>query len=222
VWYANGAFCTNEFVSHTPNPVGQRYACPFPGGSSNPECKPYTGVFIMESLGFPHTWTYNPFLVLVSLVLAHYGGAFFLFAYRKVQIGVVRTPKLQTEVAKGEDLVLIQAAGNARHIEITLDKYGLKVLKRVVLGAKPPIKTLLNPNTKFEAGKLNAIIGPSGSGKTSLLTSLANRHHESLTAKYSRQGAMLYNGAAPSEDVVRSVSSYVCQDDNALLPTLTV
>lgn len=223
VWYANGAFCTNEFVSHTPNPVGQLYACPFPGGSSNPECKPYTGVFIMESLGFPHTWTYKPFLVLVSLVLAHYGGAFFLFAYRKVQIGVVRTPKLQTEVAKGEDLVLIQAAGNARHIEITLNKYGLKVLKRVVLGAKPPIKTLLNPiNTKFKAGKLNPIIGPSGSGKTSLLASLANRHHESLTAKYSRQGAMLYNGAAPSEDVVRSVSSYVCQDDNALLPTLTV
>ena len=33
---------------------------------------------------------------------------------------------------------------------------------------------------------------------------------------------MLLNGAIPSESVVRSIVGYVCQDDDALLPFLTV
>ena len=33
---------------------------------------------------------------------------------------------------------------------------------------------------------------------------------------------MLFNSAVPSEKVVRSICSYVCQDDDALLPYLTV
>jgi ABC-type multidrug transport system ATPase subunit len=223
VWYANGAFCANEFINHTSDPAGQLYSCPYLGGSSNPQCKPYTGVFIMESLGFPHTWTYKPFLILMSFVLVHCSGAFLLFGHRKLEIGAVPAPSSQAEVATRPKLVLIHAAQNARTIEITLGRYSLKVVNRVVLGENTSMKTLLNPiNAKFEAGKLNIIIGPSGSGKTSLLTSLANRHHETLRTKYSRQGAMLYNGAAPSEDVVRSVTSYVCQDDDGLLPTLTV
>jgi len=177
----------------------------------------------MQSLGFPYTWTYQPFLVLVSFMLIFYGGAALLFTYRELEIGVVRTQKAQSGVANRSDKVMIQAVGNARAIEITLDKYSLSVLKRMSLGTKPMIKTLLTPiSAKFEAGKLNVIIGPSGSGKTSLLNSLANRTRDSFGSFYYKSGVMLYNGAAPSEDVVRSLSSYVCQDDNALLPTLTV
>jgi ABC-type multidrug transport system ATPase subunit len=33
---------------------------------------------------------------------------------------------------------------------------------------------------------------------------------------------MLYNNFVPSDEVVRSLTSYVCQDDDTLLPTLTV
>lgn len=33
---------------------------------------------------------------------------------------------------------------------------------------------------------------------------------------------MLYNGAVPSENVIRSVTSFVTQDDDALMPSLTV
>jgi ABC-type multidrug transport system ATPase subunit len=33
---------------------------------------------------------------------------------------------------------------------------------------------------------------------------------------------MLFNGATPSDEVVRSLCSYVTQDDDALLPSLTV
>lgn len=162
-------------------------------------------------------------MVLVSFILAHCGGAVLLLKYRKVEVGVARVQKSDAKAPEGEDLVSIPAADNSRPIEITLDKCGLEVTKRVVFGTKPVTKTLLNPITaKFEAGKLNVIIGPSGSGKTSLLNSLANRQHGTLVTKYNRTGTMLYNGASPAEDVVRSVSSYVCQDDDALLPTLTV
>ena len=177
----------------------------------------------MESLGFPYTWTWGPFLVLVSFILAHCGGAVLLFKYRQVEVGVARVQKSHAKAPEGEDLVLIPGSDNSRPIEIALDKYGLEVTKRVVFGTKPVTKTLLNPiKAKFEAGQLNVVIGPSGSGKTSLLNSLANRQHDTLGTKYNRTGTMLYNGASPSEDVVRSVSSYVSQDDDALLPTLTV
>ena len=73
-------------------------------------------------------------------------------------------------------------------------------MKRMKLGTKPVMKTLLTPITaKFEAGKLNVIIGPSGSGKTSLLNSLANRTRDTFGTRYYKSGAMLYNGAVPSE-----------------------
>jgi ABC-type multidrug transport system ATPase subunit len=177
----------------------------------------------MESLGFPTAWTWRPFIVLVSFVFAFYAGAALLMAYRKVEIGVASTQKSGAEVPRGRDSVLVQPSDCARPIDITLDKYALSVTKRVLFGTKTMTKILLNPiTTTFEAGILNVIIGPSGSGKTSLLNSMASRQRSTLGTKYGKQGSMLYNGAIPSEDVIRSVSSYVCQDDNALLPTLTV
>jgi ABC-type multidrug transport system ATPase subunit len=177
----------------------------------------------MESLGLPIGWTWKPFVVLVSFMLAFYAGAGLLMTYLKVEMGIAPARGSQAEVRKGRDPVLVQPSENARCIEITLDKYALFVTKRISFGAKINTKTLLNPiTTKFESGVLNVIIGPSGSGKTSLLSSLANRQHSTLGTKYSKQGTIFYNGAIPSKDVIRSVSSYVCQDDNALLPTLTV
>ena len=65
-------------------------------------------------------------------------------------------------------------------------------------------------------------MGPSGSGKTSLLNQLAGRLHSTYTTNYQPSGIMLINGAIPSEAVVRSIFLYVCQDDDALLPSLTV
>ena len=66
------------------------------------------------------------------------------------------------------------------------------------------------------------IMGPSGSGKTSLLNVISNRLHNNVTINYRTSGAVYFNGAVPSESVVRPVCSYVCQDDDVLLPFLTV
>lgn len=65
-------------------------------------------------------------------------------------------------------------------------------------------------------------MGPSGSGKTTLLNAVALRLRDSAFTQYRCLGDMTFNGAVPSDEVVRSVCSYVCQDDDALLPSLTV
>ncbi|KAI2792908.1 putative ABC transporter ATP-binding protein/permease [Penicillium oxalicum] len=59
-------------------------------------------------------------------------------------------------------------------------------------------------------------------GKTSLLNSIARRLQGSASTQYRVTGQMLYNGAIPSEAVIRSVTSFVTQDDDALMPSLTV
>ena len=51
---------------------------------------------------------------------------------------------------------------------------------------------------------------------------MAGRLDNSVTTKYTTTGQMLFNGAVPSTKVVRSVCSFVCQDDEGLLPYLTV
>ena len=51
---------------------------------------------------------------------------------------------------------------------------------------------------------------------------LCRRLHGSLAARYHYSGELLFNNAIPSDDVIRSLTSYVVQDDTALLPSLTV
>lgn len=66
------------------------------------------------------------------------------------------------------------------------------------------------------------IMGPSGSGKSSLLNLMALRDCSSLSTRYESSGIMLLNGVVPTEEDIRSLVSYVTQDDGGLLPYLTV
>ena len=68
----------------------------------------------------------------------------------------------------------------------------------------------------------NLNTSPSGSGKSSLLNSMARRLHNSFSTTYILHGQMTVNGSVPSEKVIRSICSYVAQEDDALLPYLTV
>ena len=89
-------------------------------------------------------------------------------------------------------------------------------------GKGKTINILRSVSTKFQAGELNIILGPSGSGKSSLLNTMARRLRSSLLTRYRTSGTMLFNGVRPTDKEVRSLCSYVVQDDNALLPYLTV
>jgi len=66
---------------------------------------------------------------------------------------------------------------------------------------------------------LNVILG---SGKSSLLNLLCRRLHGSFNSRYHYSGDLLFNNTVPTDSVIRALTSYVVQDDNALLPSLTV
>ncbi|PQE19330.1 ABC transporter protein [Rutstroemia sp. NJR-2017a BVV2] len=215
-FYAFGALCANEFV-------GQFYDCPYPGGESNPECAEYTGAFIMDSLGFPHDWIERPIVILLCYAIMFYVLAGIGLRFIKVEMTIARVRGSDTDLSAGKEKMKARSAGEVRTVDIRLDKFTLDLDKRNIWGKKLPTKTILHPiNATFQAGALNIIMGPSGSGKTSLLNSMALRLHNTLGTKYRPNGDMTFNGAVPSNSVIRSVCCYVCQDDDALLPSLTV
>lgn len=51
---------------------------------------------------------------------------------------------------------------------------------------------------------------------------MAKRLQSTPRTQYKSYGKVFFNGALPSDAVVRSLCSYVTQDDDALLPSLTV
>ena len=223
MFYANGALAANEFVGHTLDPAGQLYDCPFAGGTANPACKEYTGLYVMQSLGFPSNWVVRPIIVLLAFTIAFGLGAGLILQYWKVGIGISRIQKNDTDYSSGKEKLTARSLDDVRTITIRLDDYTLDIQKRDSRLKKILKLSILKPlNTTFDPGVLNVIMGPSGSGKTSLLNLMARRLHSSIATRYETCGEMFFNGAIPSEKVIRSTCSYVCQDDDALLPYLTV
>ncbi|KAM0249534.1 hypothetical protein ACHAQJ_009001 [Trichoderma viride] len=215
-FYTFGAYCGNEFQ-------GSFYNCPESGGPSNPACLQYTGEFIMSSLGFPKNWIARPIVCLASFVIFF----FFLSAvglhFIKVEMTIARPRISDTDLSAGKEKMTARSIAEVRTIDVELENFSLDLDKRTVRGKKLPRKNIIQPiNMNFQAGTLNIIMGPSGSGKTSLLNSMALRLRNSVGTHYRPSGKMSFNGAVPSATVVRSVCSYVCQDDDALLPSLTV
>ena len=223
VFYSFGALCANEFIGHSSGPSGQVYSCPVPGGAANPACKEYTGAYVMESLGFPPNWIWRPIIILLAFVVAFSLGAALILQYWKVEMRISRARTTDTDYSAGKEKMTARSIEEVRTVDIMLDKYSLNIQKRSPWGRKAALLSIVQPvSARFPPGVLNVIMGPSGSGKTSLLNQLAGRLHSTFTTEYQPSGSMLINGALPSEAVIRSVFSYVCQDDDALLPCLTV
>ncbi|KAL8833210.1 MAG: hypothetical protein Q9170_004405, partial [Blastenia crenularia] len=223
VFYGLGALAANEFVGHTSNPAGRVYDCPASGGASDPVCEQYTGAYVMRSLGFPQDWIMKPILTLLGFVIAFYIGAGVVLRYKRVGIGISRARRTDLDTSLGKEDLTAHSLDDSRNVTVSLQKYGLDIQKRGRSFKKSETKAILKPiDTVFEPGVLNVIMGPSGSGKTSLLNLMANRLHDTISTAYQPSGAMMFNSAVPSPEVVRSTCSYVCQDDDALLPCLTV
>lgn len=222
-FYTFGAFCANEFVGTTGSEFGQFYDCPYSDNPSDPNCKEFTGRYIMESLGMPSNWIWRPIVVLVAFAFGHYLIAALLLQYNRFAIDIAQARKAEPDQLREKAKIVIRPAKETRQVAISLDKYALDIRKRRLPWKEPQIIQILRPITaEFRPGELNIIMGPSGSGKTSLLNSIACRLHDSVGKQYNVQGRMLYNGAEPTENVIRSVTSFVAQDDDALMPSLTV
>ncbi len=211
-----GALSGNEFQ-------GSFYDCPYEGGESNPACASYTGSYIMNSLGFPKDWIWRPIVVIASFSVFFYSISWIGLTFVKVEMTISRAQRSQGDKSLGKEKLDAKSIDQVRTIDIGLDQFALGLDRRSSYGKKLPSKTILNPiNATFQAGVLNVIMGPSGSGKTSLLNSMALRLHNNFSSRYRPSGKLLFNGAEPSPQVIRSVCSFVCQDDDALLPSLTV
>ncbi|KAH6605750.1 abc transporter [Trichoderma cornu-damae] len=215
-FYTFGAYCGNEFQ-------GSFYDCPEPGGPSDPACLQYTGEYIMASLGFPRNWVARPIVCLASFVLFFFALSAIGLRFVKVEMTIARPRISDTDLSAGKEKMATRSIAEVRTIDVELENFSLDLDKRAANGKKLPRKTIVQPiSVNFQAGTLNIIMGPSGSGKTSLLNSMALRLRNSVGTHYRPSGKMSFNGAVPSASVVRSVCSYVCQDDDALLPSLTV
>jgi ABC-type multidrug transport system ATPase subunit/ABC-type multidrug transport system permease subunit len=223
-FYAFGALCSNEFMGTNSPPYGQFYDCPYSNDPLDPACKQYTGAYIIESLGLPSNWIWRPCVILVAYVIGFYTLAGLLLQYNRFAMGIAQARKSDGEAQTGKEMAVItRSTEDVRRVVISLDKYTLEIKKRDYFWKPSRTIPILQPiTTEFQAGQLNVIMGPSGSGKTSLLNSIARRLHGSMGTKYKLGGTMSYNGAIPSESVIRSVTSFVTQDDDALMPSLTV
>ncbi|KAI5859039.1 P-loop containing nucleoside triphosphate hydrolase protein [Tricharina praecox] len=89
-------------------------------------------------------------------------------------------------------------------VKDTKTKQPFKILDGITGGARP--------------GEMVALMGPSGSGKTTLLNVLARRP---AAASASVEGELLIDGNEIGSDTLRSISTYVEQED-ALIGSLTV
>lgn len=149
--------------------------------------------------------------------------SWFGLAFVKVEMTIARARNSDVDLSAGKEKMTARSIQEVRAIDVGLDNFALGLDKRAATGKKQPTKTILNPVTAtFQSGTLNIIMGPSGSGKTSLLNAMALRLKSSFGTRYLPSGNLKFNDAIPSDSVIQSVVSYVCQDDDALLPSLTV
>ncbi|CUS12557.1 unnamed protein product [Tuber aestivum] len=221
-WYSFGALTSNEFTD-------KFFACPLLDASAqNPGCLEYVGNFVLKSLDFPRDWVKVPVVINVCWALLYYLAAGLLLKFKPVDITVSSArPREGKDTSAGKEKLAVAGDGSrdTRDIEVVLDNVRLKVEKPdiKIIGKKGlDFQILKGVSTRFEPGKLNVIMGPSGSGKSSLLNLMARRLHSTVSTRYKCSGKMLFNGALPSDTVIRSLCSYVTQDDDALFPSLTV
>jgi ABC-type multidrug transport system ATPase subunit len=221
-FYVFGSLAENEFIGADGGYFGQFYACPHSTDPTDPECQQYVGRYIMDSLGLPSNWLWRPILVAISFAVAFFFGAMLVLTFWRVDIDIARARKDSNALLSGKQNAVSSSSQEVRRVAIGLDGYGLEVHKRH-LWKRSYNKTILNPIvTSFEPAQINVIMGPSGCGKTSLLQSLAQRLNGDLFSVYRPCGSITLNGAIPSTSVIESVTSFVTQDDDALLPLLTV
>jgi ABC-type multidrug transport system ATPase subunit len=157
---------------------------------------------------------------VVLLTLADIGAGI-IFKYWSAEIVMARARPSNMDASAGKEKMVEPRPGDVRTVTIRLNDFALDIEKRAI--RKQWSKSILRPLTAdFTAGSLNVIMGPSGSGKTSLLNSMAGRLKDDLSTRYKKSGTMTFNGAEPTQDVIHSICSFVTQDDDALLASLTV
>lgn len=219
-YYLFGALCGNEFHDSF-------YDCPSSNvdSESNTQCLLYTGNYVLQSLGFPADWVTVPIIVSFCFAILFYIASWVGLTFNKREpiIARARNSYNTLDQSVGKEKFASHSTDIPRTLEVRLQEFALSLDQRSPWGERLPRKSILAAiTTRFEPGKLNVVMGPSGCGKTSLLNAIAHRLSSSISIKYRTAGKLLFNGCEPSNLVLQSICSYVSQNDNGLLPSLTV
>ncbi|KAK0217090.1 P-loop containing nucleoside triphosphate hydrolase protein [Armillaria fumosa] len=214
LFYGFTALVDNEFKD-------RNFDCPLDDSDphSTTDCNTYRGNYIIESFAVPsQNWSTMPIIAILSFI-AFYSLAQILI----LRLFAVNSTILSRARHSSDRKIKEVYRTNIEHfprfdtegVEVDLENYSLRVSVR----GGACISIIQGVNTRFEPGKINAILGPSGSGKSSLLSSMARRPR---SISYAAEGRMKLNGVSATPERIRSLCSYVTQDDTSLLPYLTV
>ncbi|CDK29990.1 unnamed protein product [Kuraishia capsulata CBS 1993] len=231
VWYAFGCLSSNQFT-------GFKGSC-FAENASNPDvdtiCQAYSGSFVLDSIGFWENWIALPICVHLCWAIGFYVAAGVFLTLKPVDVSMAK--EVGTKIKDTNlDLLSKDVEEEKAISRSTPEEIGITLrLQSLCLGVelKSPIRSLLRNSGQskvilsdidavFKAGKMNAIMGPSGSGKSSLLNLISGRVNSNLTTRYSSSGSIYFNQYHVNTHVIRSLCSYVSQDDDNLLPSLSV
>ena len=181
---------------------------------------------MLENLSFSEDWITVPLCVLLGFFAFFFVPSCFLLQFWTVDINfsAARTRNDDPDASTGREIMEKRRGGDdIKKVDVELVNLALEIREPSFrCGKGRTLNVLKDVSTTFQAGELNVILGPSGSGKSSLLNTMARRLRSSLLTRYHTSGTMLFNGVQPTDKEVRSLCSYVTQDDSALLPYLTV
>lgn len=227
MFYTFSALMSNAFTGFGCTEVGNQTTC--------------TGENYLSSFGIPVNWISVPIVVVFCWAVGFYAIGLMFFQFKKVEISlakkIVRPPTSfdgtkntlsEDELTNVKKLSRSISSSNDQ-ISITLEDLNLSVDIREIFqfNERKMIKymhreILISVNASFIPNAINAIMGPSGSGKTSLLNLISGRVNSNLLTKFTTSGTILFNQWPITGAMFKSICCYVSQDDNHLLPNLTV
>lgn len=219
LWYGFGALIANQFT-------GFYGDCPY-GDFDEVGCNIYNGDYIIESYGFWSDWIAVPLVVVLSFVILFYLAAAVALHFKRVDVSISSQVKstvkiYEDELIKETTELTKEVIENDEMIDIYLSNIYLSVKLGNKIRKKKEKIILEDVTASFKAGKLNAIMGPSGSGKSSLLNLISGRLSSDLVNEYSVAGDISFNNFNVQSEMINKICSYVSQDDDHLLPGLSV
>ena len=221
-FYTFTTLCANEFVGLNGPKQGYIYDCPFDKWDTR--CKMYSGVFIMNSLGLPYDRIWRQIVILSAFTTTSHCAAVLTLHLKPIKVHgrqserVIKTGRPSEGKKRHYTSSEHRAMLSLHNYSLQLRRSHLTTWRRAEL-ASPIVGPL---TSAFRPGCLNIIMGASGSGKTSLLASLAGRLPRSINSSWIATGSIIYNGMEVQAHRLRSLVSYVPQDDQSLFSGLTV
>lgn len=195
------------------------------------------GNMVLDTFGYPKYWKATPIVIVFCWSILFYLCAVLILYWKKVDVGLAKRIKAKKNAPSESMLMDVDLESNSLHavqddrqgITVAIEDICLKVEKmRFPLihnkssDSHKSIEILRNINAVFQPHAINAIMGPSGSGKSTLLNFLSGKTHSTVLASFETSGSIFFNNSQVTQDIFKDVCSFVPQDDDHLLPQLTV